>query len=284
MLVLLVLVVIPGVGTRVNGATRWLGRGPFTVQPSEFAKLALIVFWADLLTRRARWIDHARLTVLPVLITFGLTGALIMKQPNLGTTMVIFAVMLVMLFVAGSPLRWLAGIVGLGALAGAALVARESWRMDRVAVLGDPCSDRLATGMQTCQALAAAADGGVMGLGLGAGRAKWHYLPEADNDFIFAIIAEETGLIGALLVIALFVALAVIGTRVALRAPDRFGMLLAAGITAWFLVQTFLNVGQAVGKLPVVGVPLPFVSSGGSSLVVSMVAAGMLLNVARQTR
>jgi cell division protein FtsW len=281
---LLVLVVIPGVGTVGGGATRWLGRGPFTVQPSEFAKLALIVFWADLLTRRARWIDHARLTVLPVLITFTAAGVLIMKQPNLGTTMVIFAVMLVMLFVGGAGLRWLTAIVGAGAFAAAAVVARSRWRMDRIAVLADPCRDRLDTGLQTCQALAAAADGGVMGLGLGAGRAKWSYLPEADNDFIFAIIAEEAGLIGALLVIALFVALGVIGTRVALRAPDRFGMLLAAGITAWFLVQAFLNVGQAVGKLPVVGVPLPFVSSGGSSLIVSMVAAGMLLNVARQTR
>jgi cell division protein FtsW len=121
-------------------------------------------------------------------------------------------------------------------------------------------------------------------VGLGQSRAKWNYLPEADNDFIFAVLAEEAGLIGALLVIALFIALAVVGTRVAVNSPDRFGMLLAAGITTWFLVQAFLNIGQAVGRLPVVGVPLPFVSSGGSSLVVSMVAAGMLLNIARQTR
>jgi cell division protein FtsW len=269
---------------RVNGASRWLGVGMFTIQPAELVKLILIVFWADLLARRSRWIEHARLTAVPVLVTFAVAAALIMKQPNLGTTMVIFTVMLAMLFVAGVPLRWMGGILGAGALGVVSAVLLNPERMDRLRMTTDPEADPLNGGYQPLQAAAAAADGRLFGIGLGQSRAKWGYLPEADNDFIFAILAEEAGLIGALLVITLFVALGVVGTRVALRAPDRFGMLLAAGITTWFLIQAFLNIGQAVGRLPVVGVPLPFVSSGGSSLVVSMIAAGMLLNIARQTR
>jgi len=281
---LLVLVVVPGVGTDHGGATRWLGAGGFTVQPAELAKLILIVFWADLLARRARWIEHPRLTVVPVVVTFGLAAALIMKQPNLGTTMVLFVIMLGMLFVAGAPLRWLGAIVG-GGLVGVGLAVHLApWRLTRVMMTSDPNADPSKSGYQPLQAMAAAADGGWLGVGLGQSRAKWSFLPEPDNDFIFAIVAEEAGLVGALLVIALFIALAVVGTRVALKAPDRFGMLLAAGITSWFLVQAFLNIGQAVNRLPVVGVPLPFVSSGGSSLVVSMIAAGILLNIARQTR
>jgi cell division protein FtsW len=283
-LVLLVLVVVPGVGTNAGGATRWLGVGMFTIQPAELAKLILIVFWADLLARRAKWIEHPRLTVVPVLVTFAVAGALIMKQPNLGTTMVLFVIMLGMLFVAGAPLRWVGAIVAAGIAGATVFTLLSPWRRARVGITADPSADAANVGYQPVQAMAAAADGGWLGVGLGQSRAKWSYLPEADNDFIFAVLAEEAGLVGALLIIALFIALAVVGTRVAMRSPDRFGMLLAAGITTWFLVQAFLNIGQAVGRLPVVGVPLPFVSSGGSSLVVSMFAAGMLLNIARQTR
>jgi cell division protein FtsW len=282
--VLLVLVVVPGVGQSINGATRWLGTASISIQPAEFAKLVLIVFWADLLARRARWIEHPRLTVVPVLVTFAGAAVLIMKQPNLGTTMVIFAIMMGMLFVAGAPLRWLGSTVAAAMVATALVTWRSPWRWKRMSMAGNADADPLGVGYQPRQAQAAASEGGFIGVGLGQSRAKWNYLPEADNDFIFAVIAEEAGLVGALLVIALFIALAVVGTQVAVRSPDRFGMLLAAGITTWFLVQAFLNIGQAVGQLPVVGVPLPFVSSGGSSLVVSMVAAGMLLNIARQTR
>jgi cell division protein FtsW len=282
--VLLVMVVVPGLGVTRNHATRWLGYGAFTIQPAEFAKLALIVFWADLLARRARWIEHVRLTVVPVVATFVVAALLIMKQPNLGTSMVIFSVMVAMLFVAGTPLRWLGVLAGAGSVAGGLAAILAPWRLERILVTADPMLDPQGKGYQPLQAAAAAAEGGIVGVGLGQSRAKWNYLPEAATDFLFAVLAEEAGLVGALLVIALFIALAVLGTRVALRAPDRFGMLLAAGITTWFLVQAFLNIGQAVGRLPVVGVPLPFMSSGGSSLVVTMIAAGMLLNIARQTR
>jgi cell division protein FtsW len=280
--VLLTLVFVPRIGVGGNGAQRWLGWGTLSIQPSEFAKLALVVFWADLLARRSKWIEDIRLTLVPVALSFGIIGALIMKQPNLGTTTIIFVIMVTMLFVGGAPMRWLAGILGAGAVAAAGFARLSPWRWNRIMAFRDPWADPRNTGYQPLEAQIAVADGGITGVGLGQSRAKWKFLPEADTDFIFSIIAEEAGLLGALLVIGLFVALAVTGTVVAMRAKDRYGMLIAAGITSWFLSQAFLNIGQSVGALPVMGVPLPFVSSGGSSLVVNLIAVGMLLNVARQ--
>lgn len=282
-LVMLLAVLVPKVGMQANGATRWLGYGPVSIQPSEIAKLVLIVFWADLLARRAKWIDEARLTVIPVFITFGITAVLIMKQPNLGTTMILFCIMLSMLFVGGAPMRWIGGLLGGGLVIGAMFAVLSPWRWERLMAFRDPWKDAQGKGYQPIEAQTAVANGGLTGTGLGQGRAKWGFLPEAHTDFIYSVIAEETGFVGALLVIMLFVVFGVVGIRVAMKAPDRFGMLLATGITSWILVQAFFNIGQAIGRLPVMGVPLPFVSSGGSSLVVTMVAAGMLLNVARQT-
>jgi cell division protein FtsW len=281
-LVLLSLVIVAG--RRVNGAKRWLGFDSFNIQPSEIAKLALIVFWADLLSRRAKWIDDARLTFFPVVLTCGVTAGLIMLQPNLGTVVIIFFIMLAMVFVAGTPLRWIGAVVASGGVMTLAFLVLSPWRAARLEAFRDPWADSQGTGFQILNAQAAVANGGPTGTGLGESRAKWGFLPEANTDFIFAILAEEAGLIGALLVIALFIAMALTGIRVAMKAPDRFGMLLATGITTWFLVQAFFNIGQSIGALPVMGVPLPFVSAGGSSLVVGMVAVGMLLNIARQTR
>ena len=283
-IVMLVLVLVPKVGVEANGATRWLGYGPISVQPGELAKLVLIVFWADLLARRAKWIDDARLTVIPVLLSFFVVAALIMKQPNLGTTTILFAIMISMLFVGGAPMRWIAGIVAGGAAAGALFAVLSPWRWARLTAFMDPWQDAQGKGYQPIEAQTAVANGGPLGTGLGQGRAKWGFLPEAHTDFIYSVIAEETGFLGAVLVIGLFVMFGIVGIRVAMHAPDRFGMLLATGITTWILVQALLNIGQAVGRLPVMGVPLPFVSSGGSSLVVTMVGAGMLLNVARHAR
>ena len=281
---LLFLVLVPGVGIEAGGATRWLGYGPLSIQPSELVKLTLIIFWADLLARRAKWIDDCRLTLVPVLLTFLAAAGMIMLQPNLGTTAIIFAVMIAMLFVAGTAGRWMVAVVGAGVAAGAAFAILYPWRWKRISAFMDPWKDAQGVGYQTLESKTALANGGVTGTGLGEGRAKWGFLPEAHTDFIFSVIAEETGFMGGLIVIAFLIALAVVGFQVAMKAPDRFGALLATGITAWFIVQAFLNIGQAVGALPVMGVPLPFVSSGGSSLLFSMIAAGMLLNVARQTR
>jgi cell division protein FtsW len=282
--VLLVLVLVPGVGMEVNGATRWLGYGPLSIQPSEVAKLALVVFWADLLARRADRIHDWRAGLKPVLVTFAVAAGLIMLQPNLGTATIIFVTMWVMLFVAGVPLKPLGAVLAAGAAAAAMFAVLFPWRWRRISAFRDPWSDPQGVGYQTIQSKVGLANGGITGTGLGQGRAKWGFLPEAHTDFIFTIIGEEAGLIGALVVVGMFVTLAVAGINVALRAADRFGMLLAAGITTWFLSQAFFNIGQSVGALPVMGVPLPFVSSGGSSLVVNMAAAGILLNVARHTR
>jgi cell division protein FtsW len=281
---LLFLVLVPGVGVEAGGATRWLGYGPLSIQPSELVKLTLIIFWADLLARRAKWIDDCRLTLVPVLLTFLAAAAMIMLQPNLGTTMIIFAVMIAMLFVAGIGGRWIALVLALGAAGAAVFAMVFPWRWKRISAFLDPWADAQGIGYQTIESKTALANGGLTGTGLGEGRSKWGFLPEAHTDFIFSVIAEEAGFMGGLLLIALFITLAVVGFQVAMKAPDRFGALLATGITAWFIVQAFLNIGQAVGALPVMGVPLPFVSSGGSSLLFSMIAAGMLLNVARQTR
>jgi cell division protein FtsW len=184
--------------------------------------------------------------------------------------------------VAGAPLLPLAGVGITGALIATALALAASYRRARVLAFLDPWDDPLNKGYQNIQSLVGIASGGLTGVGLGQSRAKWGFLPYAHTDFIFAIVAEELGLIGALVVVALFGALVVLGAQAAAHAPDRFGMLLAAGITAWFGVQAFVNIGAVIGILPITGVPLPFVSYGGSSLVFSMIGAGLLLNVARQ--
>ncbi len=277
---LLALVLVPGVGRNVNGASRWLGYGPFSLQPSELAKLAVLLFAADLLARRGAWMHDLQLTLVPVTVVFAAVASLLMLQPNLGTTLVLGAIVISVLFVAGSPIVPLAGLSSLGALAATGLALAAPYRRARVLAFLDPWKDYQTTGYQNIQSLVGIASGGITGLGLGQSRAKWGFLPYAHTDFIFAIIGEELGLVGALVVVGLFVALCVLGARAAVLAPDRFGMLLASGITVWFGVQAFIN----IGILPITGVPLPFVSYGGSSLVFSMAAAGLLLNVARQAQ
>lgn len=279
---LLVLVLVPGVGITVNGATRWLGWGPFGIQPSEIAKLALLLWTANLMARRERYVADPRLTLVPTILVLGVFAGLVLAQPNLGTTLVLGSIVVVVLFVAGVPLRPLGVTVGLGSLAALALALGAGYRRARLTAFLDPWADPRNTGYQTIQSLVGIASGGLSGTGLGASRAKWGFLPYAHTDFIFAVISEELGLVGGVLVVGLFVALGVLGVRAALLAPDRFGMLVAAGVTAWFLVQAFVNIGAVIGVLPITGVPLPFVSVGGSSLLVSMAAAGVLLNVARQ--
>ena len=280
---LLVLVLIPHVGVEVNGSSRWLGWGPARIQPSEIAKLAVLLYVADLLARRSHRIGDTQLSFRPVLVILGSVAALIMLQPNLGTTLLIFAIVFVMLVVAGVPGKHLAMLAGAAAAAGAAFAVLTPWRLQRLMAFRDPWADPHNTGYQNLQSNAALANGGFTGTGIGMGRAKYGFLPEAHTDFIFSVLGEETGFIGGVLLLAVFLAFGVLGMRVAMRAPDRYGTIVATGITTWFLFQAFVNIGAAVGVLPVVGVPLPFVSFGGSSLVVNMIAAGILLNIARHT-
>jgi cell division protein FtsW len=277
----LLAVVLP-IGTGTNGATRWIGVGPLTFQPSELAKLALLVWVADLLARRAAHMHNPRATLRPVIVVLAAMATLVMLEPNLGTTIVLAAIALTICYVGGAPLGPLARWATFGIGAATALALAAPYRRARVLAFLDPWADPMDKGYQNIQSMVGLAEGGFWGKGLGAGTAKWGFLPLAHSDFIFAVIGEELGLVGAAAVVGLFVLLAVVGIRIALHAPDRFGLLLAVGITSWFCIQAFVNIGAVIGILPITGVPLPFISAGGSSLVFGMAAAGLLLSVARQ--
>lgn len=281
---LLALTAIPSVGLSANGARRWLGVGPVVFQPSEMAKIAFVVFVADLLSRPDRHMEDTRATLQPVLMLTGGMAGLLMLQPHLGTTVLIVGVALTMLYFAGARFSHLLAATVVGAGLTAMLIAYSPWRRERMLGFLDPWADPYGNGYQTLKSLHAMASGGVDGLGLGAGRAKWGFLPYAHTDFIFAVIGEELGMIGSLFVVILFVAIAAAGLGVALRAPDRFGMLLAVGVTAWILLQAALNMGAVLAIFPVVGITLPLLSFGGTSLVATLAAMGVLLNVARQIR
>jgi cell division protein FtsW len=281
---LLVLVLVPGVGTVAGGSARWLRFGAVTVQPSELAKVAVITFAATLLARRFRRIHDLRQLLLPLVPVVGLVCVLILLQPDMGTAVVVVATLFVLLFVAGARVKHL--LVGVGAVGviGFGLMYVEGYRWARFVSFIDPWADPQGTGYQTIQSLIALTSGGPFGVGLGASRQKWDYVPNAHTDFIFAIIGEELGLVGALAVVILFGLLVYAGVRIAVRAQDAFGRLLAAGIVGWFGFQAVINLGAVTGLLPITGVPLPFVSYGGSALVMSMAAVGMLVSVARSSR
>ena len=277
----LVAVVVPGVGVTNNGATRWLAVGPVQVQPSEFVKFALLLFVADLLARREHRIDDWRWGLAPVLTYLVLIGALIMAQPNLGTTIIIGLTTLAVLWAAGTPSRPLAATAGVFALCAGLFVAIEPFRRKRYMAFLNPMSDPYGDGLQNVQSLVAMANGGLLGRGLGRSTVKWGFLPFAWTDFIFAVIGEEFGMLGAMTVVFLFVAFAALGAYIASQAADRFSMLVAVGITTWISVQAFLNMAAVVGVVPITGVPLPFISYGGSSMLVTLTAVGMLMNIAR---
>ena len=275
------IVLLPNVGIMVGGSRRWLGMGWMRFQPSELAKLAVLVFSADLLTRRERELGDWHAVLRPVLMVFITLGALVYLEPDLDSTVVLAFIVVAVLIAGGTLGRHLGALAGIGLGLGAIMAIAEPYRRARVLTFLHPTSDASAAGYQIKQSLIAFGEGGVTGVGLGAGRAKWHFLPNAHTDFVFSIIGEELGLIGCLAVLALFVAFATFGIAIALRAPDRFGMLLAAGITVWVTAQAAINIGGVTGLLPVSGIPLPFVSFGGSSLVITMLASGILANVGR---
>ncbi|HEX2699367.1 MAG TPA: putative lipid II flippase FtsW [Acidimicrobiales bacterium] len=279
---LLVVVLVPGMGIAVGGSTRWIGVGSWRMQPSELAKLGLLFFGADLLARRGGRPDTARSAMRVMLFGFCVVAGLIMAQPDLGTTLVVGCVVLCLLHVAGTPLRSVATLLLSGAGLAFLLGMAEPYRRERLLSFMNPWADAHNTGYQVVQSLVGMGTGRLTGVGVGASRAKWGFLPNAHTDFIFSIIGEELGMIGSLFVLLLFVAFGLLGIRAALRAPDRYGMLLASGITAWVMAQAFINIGAVVGVVPVSGLPLPFVSFGGTSMVVLMGAVGVLLNIAGQ--
>jgi cell division protein FtsW len=283
--VLLVLVLVPGIGVNVSGATRWIDLpGGLQIQPSEPAKLALVLWGADLLARKEARLGETKHLIVPLVpITLAMC-VLVMAQPDMGTTIVLLVVMLALLFTAGAPfgvfLRIGGGLaVGLGILA-----LTEPYRLQRLTGFRNPCAAKIAQsiGYQACQGLYALSTGGWFGLGLGASREKFGYLPNQYTDYIFAIIGEELGLVGTLLVLGLFALLGFAGIRIAQRCTDRFSQLAAAGATAWLLGQALVNMGAVVGLLPITGIPLPLVSFGGSALVPTMFAIGMLISFARR--
>jgi len=281
---LLVAVLVPGLGDRALGSSRWIGFGQLRVQPSEIMKLALTVYAADLLARRQDRIERTGATVVPLMVLLGGVDLLVLLQPDLGTAVVLACIVFGVLWAAGVPWptvgRWGGAAAALGALAALA----EPYRRARLLSFLDPMAHRLGSGYQVVQALVGVSAGRLFGLGLGNGHQKWGLLPNPHTDFIFAVLAEETGFLGAVIVLTLFTLFALVGLRIAARAPDRFGSLLAAAITCWITAEAVINIGAAIGVLPVTGIPLPFVSFGGSSLVVVMAGAGLLANIAAQER
>jgi cell division protein FtsW len=291
-LVLLILVFVPSLGRVVGGSARWLVLGPLpAVHPAEIAKLALIVYLAHWMANKGKAIGGFRSGTIPFfIITLPVIG-LVFKEPDLGTTIVITLTAFTMFFVAGASLRLFTVLIGTGAagvslvLSGALSGLLKDYQLERIQTFMNPWADPLGAGFHTIQGLLALGLGGIFGSGLGESKlAGGLYLPNAWNDFIFAIIGEEFGFVGAGLVIGLFALLAYAGIRTALRAPDTFGALLAAGITAWLCFQAFINIGVVVALVPVTGITLPFISAGGSSLLVSFAAAGILLSISRETR
>ena len=280
---LLFVVLLPGVGDTVGGSQRWIRLGFTDFQPSELAKFALILFAADVFARKeeSTFLEFSH-TALPMLPAIGILAGLIMMQPDLGTTMLLAFIAIGMLFVAGAPLRHIIpiGFLGAGLAIGAGLAA--PYRRERILAFMDPWKDPLESGYHAIQSMIALGSGGFFGVGLGASRQKWSYIPNAHTDFIYAIIGEELGLVGTFGVLGLFLFLAFMGIRTAVRAPDRFGMLIASGITIWISLQALVNMGAVTSSLPITGIPLPLVSFGGTSLVVSLAAMGVLLNIAKQ--
>ncbi len=279
--ILLVAVLIPGVGVRAGGAARWLRAGPVGLQPAELAKLALILYLAAWLGGRRDQIAKPAV-LLPFFAVSALLVGLVVAEPDLGTAIVILAIAMTMYFVAGARLKVFAALAGLVGVILLAVALEQPYRLQRLVTFLDPWSDPQDKGFQTIQSLYGLALGGLFGEGLGAGREKFGFLPAPYTDSIFAVLGDELGLAGTLAVIALFFILAYRGIRIALRARDASGALLAAGITTWLVFQAWVNMAVVASLVPLTGITLPFISYGGSSLCVGLIAVGILLNIGRE--
>lgn len=280
-IVMLLLVLIPGIGKESFGARRWFKLGLINFQPSEFAKLAVLIYVADFLSRKQNKIRDFWHGYLPLIMIMGLVCALIVKQPDLGNSVTIASIILVLMFIAGADLRHLGGIVLLALPVVYLLVVRVPYRLARIMAFLDPWEDSQGIGFQLTQSQIALGSGGLFGIGLGKSVQKLFYLPAAHTDFILSIIGEELGLLGTLTVVFLFIYLVLQGARIAKRTLDPFGYFLALGIVLLFGFQAVVNIGVSIGALPTKGLPLPFISYGGSALIFNMIAVGLLLNISR---
>lgn len=273
---------IPGVGIEVQGNRNWLPLfGGFQLQPSEFAKLAMVLWAADLYARKEKLLHQPRHLLIPMIPVAGLLAMLVVLQKDLGTALVLFAVIVGMLWVAGLPAKYMGGVALTISAILLFFVAASPHRVIRMLSFLDPMANADSAGFQSVHGLMALATGGFWGVGLGGSRQKWGTLPEAHTDFILAVIGEELGLIGTFVVIILFALLAYTGVRIATRSKDPFARYAAAGITVWLLTQAVINIGMVLGLLPVIGIPLPLISYGGSSLLTTLVALGLLVNFAK---
>jgi cell division protein FtsW len=282
--VLLILVLIPGIGNVRNGSRSWIGVGAFSVQPSEFMKIAMIAFLAKFLSENQKAITTLKGGLFPSLGLVFVAFGLIMLQPDLGTGTVMVGTSVVMIFIAGARISHFVGLGLIGIAGFVGLIISAPYRMKRITSFLDPWQDPQDSGFQMIQSLYAIGPGGLFGLGLGQSRQKFFYLPEPQTDFIFAILAEELGFIGGSFILLLFSLLLWRGIRIALGAPDLFGTFLATGIIAMIAIQVMINIGVVTGLMPVTGITLPFLSYGGSSLTLMLMAVGVLLNISRHSR
>ena len=278
---LLMLVLIPGIGKESNGARRWFQVGTFNFQPSEFVKIIMLIYVSDFLARKHNKIRDFKEGFLPLMLVLGMVCALIVKQPDLGNSVSIAVILLVLMFVAGARLKHL-GVILLGAIPVVCyLIIKAPYRLARIMAFLDPWEDSLGIGFQLTQSQIALGSGGLFGVGLGRSIQKLFYLPAAHTDFILSIIGEELGFLGTFTVVGLFVFLVWQGSKIAKRTTDDFGYFLSTGIVAMIGLQAVVNIGVSIGALPTKGLPLPFVSYGGSALISNMVALGLLLNISR---
>jgi len=282
--ILLLAVLVPGIGMTRNGSRSWIGVGAFSVQPSEFMKLAMIAFLAKFLSERQKLITSFKKGMLPSLSLVFLAFGLIMLQPDLGTGTVMVGTCMVMIFIAGARISHFVGLGLIGVAGFVVLVLSAPYRIKRITSFLDPWEDPLGSGFQMIQSLYAIGPGGLFGLGLGQSRQKFFYLPEPQTDFIFAILSEELGFIGGSLVLFLFALMLWRGIRIALGAPDLYGSLVAVGIIGMVAIQVMINIGVVTGLMPVTGITLPLLSYGGSSLTLMLMAIGVLLNISRYSR
>jgi cell division protein FtsW len=280
----LVLVLVPHLAVRATGASRWIGFGSFDIQPSEIMKLALAVFCADLVVRREEAGGGERTVIGPLLLVIAAAAGLVILQPDMGTTVVLGCIGLSILFASGVSLRPIAKVGAAVAALAVVVSLVDPYRRQRLLSFLNPGAHASGSGYQVVQSLIGIGSGHLFGVGLGNGSAKWGFLPNPHSDFVFSVIGQELGLAGAALVLVLLGALCWFGFRAATRAPDRFGGLLAVALVAWFGVETVINIGAVIGLLPVTGIPLPFISYGGSSLVLTMAGAGVLVSIARRER